>query len=468
MREDSYCIPGVLIDSWSSSDDFLTCHSFAPEYPESPPLPADFFEPGSEPFEGQVCLHGEPVGATEWGEYQEADTLILRSDEPFDKCELPPPGEQRTVEIELVALNLRSIGPIEVLVFGEPTQWEMQVDLSDVPVPQGMSTMTAMKEHCNGGTYNSVLNVQPRFTFTKIDGPGMPLGTQAVLDTGLEGFPPVELLQTDDPPWSNDLDPWLNMASQGEDCTGFHPGVEDAEPVWPPDCDCNTNNIRDDCDIEDCDGSLWCSDCNANGIPDGCDPDADGDGVPDDCDNCPDVPNPGQSAAACAPCNCQDVRSCKFHGAAMTERCITVGCTGGIEPRQGGVDKVEIDLDSAALFSGGVTVTCLNAGDVSTYVSGTSVVGNTVSISFSPALPDQDACTIELDCLGETCVRTCEGDMNQSGGTTTADSLQVKIYFPLTVDNSNAMWDFNLSDSFTTADSLSVKIRFGFTAPACP
>ncbi|MFQ5490650.1 MAG: IPTL-CTERM sorting domain-containing protein, partial [Phycisphaerae bacterium] len=280
------CIPGVLIDAWMSSDEPTqqTVHTFG-AFPESPPIPADFFEPGSEPFVGDVILHGQPIGPTQFGDYGEADTLILRSADPFDRCELPSPN-QRTVDIEIVALNLQSIGPINVQVFGQPTQWDVAVDLSSVQPPPGQMVVT--KEHCNGGTYNSILPVQPRFTFTKLGGPGIPPGSVAVLDTGFEGTPPIQLQQTTNPPWTHDLDPNLTLFASGPGCSGFHPGIED--PAGNPSCDCNTNGIRDDCDI----ASGFSPDCNANGIPDECDPDADGDGIPDDCDNCRDHPNPGQ------------------------------------------------------------------------------------------------------------------------------------------------------------------------------
>jgi len=284
------CNPAVKIDSWMSSEDdtTLTCHQFG-LHPSSPPIPADFFEPGSDPFQGEVCLIGEPVGPTLFGEYGEADTLILRSADPFDRCELPS-ADVRTVDIEIVELNLRSIQPIEVMVAGQPTFWDVVVDLSQfVDPPPGQ--LTATKEHCNGGTYNSALNVQPRFTFVKGGGPGVPPGTTQILDTGLEGMPFVQLFQEENPPWSNDLDPYLNLASGGPRCTGFHPGVED--PVQSNSCDCNTNGARDKCDIES--GSS--PDCNANGIPDECDPDSDGDGIPDGCDTCPDHPGTGSECA---------------------------------------------------------------------------------------------------------------------------------------------------------------------------
>ncbi len=283
--EDGGCEPGPLLDAWTSADPdegFDICHVFGIE-PESPGLPMNFFEPGSEPFEGQVCLMGESLGTTTWGDFETADTIILRSEDPFDRCELPDPAE-RTVDIEIVALNLRSIQPIEVMVQGEPTFWDMAVDLSQDPSPQ-QGQLTATKEHCNGGTYFSFLNVQPRFTFTKVSGPGLPPGTQQVLDTGLEGIPPVLLIQ-EPHPWALEADP--NIPFDSPWCTNFHAGIEDV--VQTTDCDCNGTGIKDACDIE----SGVSEDCNDNGIPDECDPDADGDLVPDDCDNCPDDPNPDQ------------------------------------------------------------------------------------------------------------------------------------------------------------------------------
>jgi C1A family cysteine protease len=54
--------------------------------------------------------------------------------------------------------------------------------------------------------------------------------------------------------------------------------------------DCNNNGIRDDYDMDDCDGSPWCSDCDENGIIDECDIikgrsyDCNENGVPDECE----------------------------------------------------------------------------------------------------------------------------------------------------------------------------------------
>ncbi len=63
--------------------------------------------------------------------------------------------------------------------------------------------------------------------------------------------------------------------------------------------DCNGNEIPDDEDLADCDGSPWCSDCNNNGILDVCDiddgtsNDANGNGIPDECEDWEDCNNNG-------------------------------------------------------------------------------------------------------------------------------------------------------------------------------
>ena len=65
-------------------------------------------------------------------------------------------------------------------------------------------------------------------------------------------------------------------------------------------------------------------------------------------------------------------------------------------------------------------------------------------------------------------VRTLAGDTNLGGTVTTADALQMKIYFGLPVDAGTAAWDYNCSGTIETADYLQIKLRFGNAAPACP
>ncbi len=188
--------------------------------PSNPPLPADFFGPGSDPFEGQVCLEGEPLGPTPWGDFHDADTLILRGDDPFDRCELPP-LYPRTIDIEIVALSLRSIEPIVVTYHGglDPELWDVEVDLSTEPGTRGEAMV--FKVHANGGTFDSFLPVQPRYTFTRQSD-----AMTVELDTGLAGYPPLqyEFMGCE---WVHEKAPHIHVLAPSNGT--FVPGV--AEPV---------------------------------------------------------------------------------------------------------------------------------------------------------------------------------------------------------------------------------------------
>jgi hypothetical protein len=182
------------------------------------PLPADFFEPGSEPFTGDIALEGIPINP--WA-YGEASTLIARSDEPIQPGD--PHGTVGIADVELVALSLRSLAPIEVITFGLPAHWDVAVTLSDTPA--GPGTLTATKTHCNGGTFDMTLPVNPQLTFTKVDGPGSTPGTTVTLDAAAEGEPPL-VLTTEGAPWVHsvwDMDVYIYAPFNGT----FVPGVEE-------------------------------------------------------------------------------------------------------------------------------------------------------------------------------------------------------------------------------------------------
>lgn len=71
-----------------------------------PPIPPDFFGPGSEPFIGKVNLTGNPSPSSP----DSRDTIIQRQ----APASLPADGAVAMIPIEIVALNLRSSQPIQV------------------------------------------------------------------------------------------------------------------------------------------------------------------------------------------------------------------------------------------------------------------------------------------------------------------------------------------------------------------
>ncbi len=187
------------------------------------PIPADFFGPGSDPFDGVIQLDGANSSGP--------DTIVSR--DPFDLPDPPPVTD--IIQIELVALNLVSCEPITVTTGGSPDElWDVQVELSPTPAPVGQMTIT--RTHDNGGTFTCEFYVQPVFTFTKVSNPA----DVQVLDMGLEGRPPSQMNSTIPYLWQ-DTSPKANPPCDGQ---GFYPlgsqpmvmqGTEMLLELHPPD-----------------------------------------------------------------------------------------------------------------------------------------------------------------------------------------------------------------------------------------
>ena len=102
------------------------------------PIPADFFDPGSEPF---VCCYpfftGDPIDAPTLGT---TDTIIER----MEPANLPPPyPSQDVIPIEIVALHLQSIQPITVTyTSGPPELWDVRIDTTPSTTSTGTMTVT--------------------------------------------------------------------------------------------------------------------------------------------------------------------------------------------------------------------------------------------------------------------------------------------------------------------------------------
>jgi len=177
------------------------------------PVPADFFGPGSDPFDGIIASEGATGGV---------DTTVRRPNPTIDLD--PIPTTDPAVQIEIVALQLRSVSPIVVTYNAgqSPEQWDVDIDLSTIPPPPGQMTIT--KDHANGGTFTAEFPVQPLFTFTKVGDPS----EVRTLDTGLEGRPALDF-QSFNPP----LMPWNTNPPTGFPPGDFFPGVDPITPGSP-------------------------------------------------------------------------------------------------------------------------------------------------------------------------------------------------------------------------------------------
>lgn len=298
------------VDTWVSDPHEAMCHQFG--VAGSPPLPPGFFGPGSLAWSGAVCLRGAPLGVTSHGFFGEADTLIYRPQDPFAACEAPG-AETRSTAIRPLALRLESIQPVIVSYQnGDIQAWNLSVDLSatyfdaDTTNDPPWGTLWATKAHCNGGTYTSLLPIQPRFRFTRADAPSV----VRELDTGLAGIAPVLLdARTMPRPWVSRIGDTLSTGNPV--CSDFHPGLRETEVDTH--CDCNSNAVHDACE-PDCDENQLpdaCDialnpalDCNVNGVPDECDlvegtsSDLNANQVPDECECLTDSDCPPTSFCA--------------------------------------------------------------------------------------------------------------------------------------------------------------------------
>ena len=179
------------------TDPGTTFHDFAVG-----PIPADFFFPGSNPFTGKVPLQGEPLlshPSCPDDDLSFVDTIVKRR----TQAALPIIPSSDVIQIEIVALSLRSVSPITV----DPGAdlWDIKVELSPSPQPIGSMTVT----HLNpaGGTFDSSLPVIPQFIFTKVS------DTTQVRVFDLGAIPDVINFSTANVPWVHIVPPATSCTS---------------------------------------------------------------------------------------------------------------------------------------------------------------------------------------------------------------------------------------------------------------
>lgn len=175
------------------------------------PIPAGFFDPGSDPFTGQAVLGGNPAGILiNPPPNSDIDTIVRRGGTtPGFMC-----GSTEVVPIEIVALSLVSCQPITVTYNnGNPPElWDVRVCLRN---PQTPGTMTLNHECPDGGSYNSVLPVRVHLFF------------QRQLDGATRGPLPQNVTMTSSGWWSH-TDPTFGLLEHllpgtmiADACTGL-------------------------------------------------------------------------------------------------------------------------------------------------------------------------------------------------------------------------------------------------------
>ncbi len=131
----------------------------------TPPIPADFFGPGSDPFTGTIELKGVPLPGL-----GNTDTIVRRLGDTHG-LRFPEPGAD-TIPIEIVQLDLVSIEPIRVTFDdGSEERWDVRVELSPEPEPPSLGEMTITQTDHQGGTFDSFFDVFVDLIFTNVDDP---------------------------------------------------------------------------------------------------------------------------------------------------------------------------------------------------------------------------------------------------------------------------------------------------------
>lgn len=142
------------------------------------PVPALTFEnssttplTGCVSFDGDIRLQGSPLETFRGVTVGSVDTIVERK-ATLD-FGMPMQTMTLTTPIELVALNLSSVFPVQVQCDQGLTRWRVQVEVDpSTGVSDGEMAVTLNHPQLTGGKAASSLNVCPRVTFTRVDAGG--------------------------------------------------------------------------------------------------------------------------------------------------------------------------------------------------------------------------------------------------------------------------------------------------------
>jgi hypothetical protein len=129
------------------------------------PIAADFFGPGSDPFDGGIP--GDQTSLDPTPDCPDAQGDISMLIERLDLAALPTVGSSDVIDTEIIALSLVSSSPIVVTYNGglNPELWNVEITLS--PSAPSTGTMTIRLDTPDGGTFDSHFLLQPYFTFIR-------------------------------------------------------------------------------------------------------------------------------------------------------------------------------------------------------------------------------------------------------------------------------------------------------------
>lgn len=177
-------------------DDFLVTISESTNWEIT--VPAGFFDTGSDAFSEVVEFEGVPIDP---GTFGDVDTVVRR----LDDANVTTIVSSDTVDIEIIALRMKSIDPITVTYGGgSPELWDVDVCLRNVTQDTGTMLITRQSEF--GGVAEPELPVKVVLTFSRLP-PDSALQQTLDVDDTLAPADPV--------PWLEDSSPFGISVSSG-------------------------------------------------------------------------------------------------------------------------------------------------------------------------------------------------------------------------------------------------------------
>jgi hypothetical protein len=179
-----------LFETWQDATSFSFAGAFA--------LPAKFFAPDSEQFQGRVDFTGVPLRKFAGQEVGSADAVLGRlAQSVFSRNDPFPPSA--SVDIELRQLSLVTAKPIAVRVGTESQSWNIKMELSRYARSTG--ALRLLRTNAQGGSADAEIRLIPRFTFTRVSD-----GATRIVDYGQprggSNSEQVILLEAEQVPWT--------------------------------------------------------------------------------------------------------------------------------------------------------------------------------------------------------------------------------------------------------------------------
>jgi hypothetical protein len=141
-------------------------------FADSPPLPAGFFGPGSDPWSGPISCVGDPFDPT--GDAPTADLVVRHetvkwipnTEKRYGPAEIP---RNFVLRCDMVKLSERGTEPITVTYDGgkNPEQWYVNVGMAKDHPGGGRIQITHINSDGNGGLADIEIAVKVAFKFTR-------------------------------------------------------------------------------------------------------------------------------------------------------------------------------------------------------------------------------------------------------------------------------------------------------------